>query len=91
MSGFDEKCPYCETEIDVRSEWEYRDYADEFFVDCKNCNHRVQVDVVPEPIFETSKPMCKLCCRAEATVNPHYCDPCHAKLKELSKHNGGGP
>jgi len=87
MAGFDHRCPYCNTEIDVRSAWENHDYSTDFKVECPHCKRQVQVDVGMEPIFETSKPCCAMCSRADVGGNPHYCDPCHEKLIELSKHN----
>jgi hypothetical protein len=89
MAGFDHKCPYCDKEIAVYREWESREYTSDFIVECEWCKRRVQVDVRSEPVFETGKPMCPMCCRAEVGDNPFYCDPCHEKLIELSKHNGG--
>lgn len=87
MAGFDHKCPYCNQEIDVRSAWESRDYSTDFQVACDWCKRNVQIDVSSEPIFETSKPTCSMCSRAELGSNPYYCDPCHSKLIALSAQN----
>ena len=87
MSGFDCKCPYCETIIEVYAAWENRDYAAGFQVECENCKRMVQVDVRQEPVFATGIPMCQMCYRAEIGNNPYYCNSCHEKLVELSKHN----
>jgi hypothetical protein len=88
MAGFDEKCPYCDADIEAQRQWESHDYSTSFEVACPSCERRVEIGVSMEPMFETSKPMCHMCSR-ERGNNPCYCDPCHAKLKELSKHNGG--
>jgi hypothetical protein len=88
MAGFDERCPYCNHEINCQSVWENHDYATGFKAECVWCMRKVQIDVRMEPIFETSKPCCAMCSKAETGDNPHYCNPCHARLIELSKHNG---
>jgi hypothetical protein len=88
MAGFDHKCPFCDHEIEVYKEWEFRDYTTNFEVACEWCKRQVSVNVRSEPIFETCKPTCAMCGRADTGDNPNYCNPCHQKLIELSKHNG---
>jgi hypothetical protein len=85
MSGFDHKCPYCETEIDVHRAWESHDYSDDFLTMCEACHRVVQIDVATEPIFETSKPVCHRCRRAELTDSQSYCDHCLAEIKESQR------
>ena len=85
MAGFDEKCPYCNKDIDCRAAWIDRDYLTDFKVQCSWCNREVQIDVGMEPIFETSKPSCAMCSRAEIGDNQFYCNKCHEKIL---KHEG---
>jgi hypothetical protein len=87
MAGFDQKCPYCDHDIDCRAKWESTDYSTSFNVDCGWCKRPVQVYVGMEPIFETAKVTCSMCAKADVAANGFYCDPCHQRLIELSKHN----
>lgn len=90
MAGFDCKCPYCDKEIPVYNEWVAHDHSTDFTIACEWCGRTVQIDVGMEPIFETSKPSCCMCNKAEPGDNGHYCNPCHQKLIELSKRNMDG-
>jgi hypothetical protein len=86
MAGFDCKCPYCDREIeDLHRKWSDRDYSTNFELQCNWCSRNVAIGVGMEPIFETSKPTCCMCSRAETGSNGHYCDPCYKKLIEASK------
>ena len=84
MAGFDQKCPFCNHDINCRAEW---DYQTDFVVVCKNCDRNVQVDVQSEPVFETSKPICPMCSKVLKAGDMHYCVGCRQKLSELSERN----
>lgn len=82
MAGFDERCPHCNAKIDCNARWSSSDHSTEFHVDCE-CGKRVCVNVHMVPEFETSKVMCQICHRAEASM--WYCEPCHEKLRKERK------
>ena len=88
MAGFDHKCPYCNAEIDVEHAWRANDQRMNFRTVCESCRKSVEIDVHTEPVFETSKPRCLMCHKAEPAGSPWYCGECHKKLQELSKRNG---
>lgn len=89
MSGFDERCPYCDHKLeDLRHDWEGSDYDAEFVVECEGCRKAVNVIVHQVPEFQTTKNMCRVCQSAEVhDVRTHYCEPCKVKLQQLSDHN----
>lgn len=85
MAGFDEKCPYCDREIDCQAKWQNTDYSTSFNTNCGWCTRPVQVCVRMEPIFETGKATCAMCSKADVGGNGFYCDPCHQRMVDLSK------
>jgi hypothetical protein len=85
MAGFDHKCPYCDKEIEVHRHWGESDYSSSFILACDWCKRNVEVQVAMEPIFETGKPSCAMCSRAEVGDNAYYCNKCH---KEILKYEG---
>ena len=88
MAGFDQKCPYCNVEIDVHPAWMDNDYKTDFTMRCPGCDRRVQVDVSMTPEFETSKRNCVVCHNVELTDDQGwYCDRCKAQLDAVSEMN----
>jgi hypothetical protein len=79
MAGFDERCPHCNAKLDCNRKWQDSDHSTEFTIECE-CGKRVSVYVHMVPEFETSKVMCQICHRAEAST--WYCEPCHEKLRK---------
>ena len=47
---FDERCPYCETKIDVHDHFVSHDHARSFVMECPNpaCQKEIDVDAIPE-------------------------------------------
>jgi hypothetical protein len=84
MAGFDQKCPFCNHDIDCRAAW---DYQTDYVLVCGNCERDVQVNVHSEPVFETSKPSCPMCDKTLKVGDRHYCVGCREKLSALSEHN----
>lgn len=55
MGTFAERCPYCETKIDVYDHFISHDYASNFEIDCPSCEETIEVDVHAVPEFEMSR------------------------------------
>ena len=84
MAGFDQRCPFCNHEIDCRAAW---DYQTDYVLVCGNCERDVQVNVHSEPVFETSKPSCPMCNKTLKVGDRSYCVGCREKLSALSEYN----
>lgn len=87
MAGFDEACPHCDTkQVNIHGAWVARDHEHDFIMECDACRKLIAVTVHSVPEFETGKPMCQKCKRAEVGREP-YCQKCQAELKALSEYN----
>jgi hypothetical protein len=88
MAGFNQKCPYCNVEIDVQQAWTDNDYKTDFTIRCPGCDLRVHVDVFITPEFKTSKRKCDLCNKVELTEDQAwYCDRCKSQIDAVREMN----
>lgn len=77
MSGFDQKCPFCDADMDCRRHW---DYETEYNIECRACDKLVHISVRMTPEFTTSKPVCGKCNKVEIQSGS-YCPECRAEIE----------
>ena len=82
MSGYDQRCPHCDAEIDCGAMWRNSDHQSNFRAVCGTCDGIVEITVEQQPVFCTERPRC-VWCHKPTDGTRDYCPPCQVELKRL--------